>query len=185
MSALTEQPRWVFLDRDGTINVKPPPGEYVTSPEQLQLLPGAAAAIRGLNDAGIWVGVITNQRGIALGRMSEHDLLAVHDRLREELRRGGAHVDAIYVCPHEAGTCDCRKPLPGLLLQAQRDITGMDFARAVVIGDSDMDVQAGRAVGAATVLLAAEHRDYGEADRTEPSLAAAAGRLLAAQASTG
>jgi D-glycero-D-manno-heptose 1,7-bisphosphate phosphatase len=132
--------RWAFLDRDGTINAKPLRGGYVTTPAQLHLLDGAADAIRRLNEAGIWVGIITNQRGIALGRMTSADLDAVHDRLLSRLASARAHVDGVYVCPHQQGTCDCRKPLPGLLLRAQQDVGGMDFGQAVVIGDSRSDI---------------------------------------------
>ncbi|HEV2062608.1 MAG TPA: HAD-IIIA family hydrolase, partial [Solirubrobacteraceae bacterium] len=107
-----QPPGAAFLDRDGTINVKPPEGEYVEAPEELRLLPGAAAAIARLNAAGLPVIVVTNQRGVALGRMTEADVAAVHDRLREELSRAGAHVDAIYHCPHQEGACACRKPRP-------------------------------------------------------------------------
>jgi len=85
--------RWVFLDRDGTINVKSPAGEYVAAADQLELLPGAAEAIRRLNEARVWVGVVTNQRGIARGEMTESDLQAVHVRLQEELARHHAYVD--------------------------------------------------------------------------------------------
>src|SRR3954454_10176331 len=108
-------PAAVLLDRDGTINVKAAEGEYVTSPEQLVLLDGAAAAIRRLNLARIRVAVITNQRGIALGRMTEADLAAVHRRLVQLLVAEGARVDAIFHCPHEKGTCDCRKPGTAML----------------------------------------------------------------------
>jgi D-glycero-D-manno-heptose 1,7-bisphosphate phosphatase len=170
--------RWVFLDRDGTINVKPARGEYVTAPAQIHLLDGAAGAIRRLNEAGIWVGIVTNQRGVALGRMSPADLDAVHRRLLAELARGGAYVDSIYVCPHHEGTCVCRKPQPGLLLQAREDVGDMDFAQAAVVGDSPSDVQAGCAVGARTVLLASEGGQTAGEDHTAPSLAAAVGWLL-------
>jgi D-glycero-D-manno-heptose 1,7-bisphosphate phosphatase len=170
---------WTFLDRDGTINTKPPRGEYVTTPNQIQLVDGAADAIRRLNEAGIWVGIITNQRGIALGRMSVADLQAVHARLLAELATHGAHVDGVYVCPHEEGTCSCRKPLPGLLLRAQQDIGDMDFSQAVVIGDSPADIQAGKAVGTRTVLLGSDGNDAAGADHVAPSLAAAVDRLLA------
>src|ERR1700751_1057661 len=87
---------WVFLDRDGTLNVKPPAGEYIERPDALRLVPGAAEAGRMLNGAGLWTGVATNQRGVALGRMSSADLAAVHARLRELLAEEGAVLDAIY-----------------------------------------------------------------------------------------
>jgi D-glycero-D-manno-heptose 1,7-bisphosphate phosphatase len=178
--------RWVFLDRDGTINVNAPPGEYVTSPDQLVLLPGAAEAICALNAAGVWVGVVTNQRGIALGEMTEADLRAVHARLAGELARVGAHLDAIYHCPHEQGDCSCRKPEPGLLLQAQRENPGLSFAAAALIGDAQSDVEAGRRMGVSTVLLAANGApgDLG-ADHVAGTLLDAVGWLSARRGLTG
>ncbi len=171
--------RWVFLDRDGTINVEPARGEYVTAPDQISLIAGAPEAIRRLNEAKIWVGIATNQRAVALARMSAGDLEAVHERLLAELAATGARVDGVYVCPHEQGTCDCRKPLPGLLLRAQREIAGMDLRRAAMIGDSPSDVQAGRAVGATTVLLAAAGAESAGADHVAASLDQAVDWLLA------
>jgi D-glycero-D-manno-heptose 1,7-bisphosphate phosphatase len=154
-----------FLDRDGTINVKAPEGEYVEDPSQLRLLRDSAAAIARLNAAGIPTIVVTNQRGIALGRMTEDDLAAVHRRLDELLAEEGARVDAYYHCPHDKGVCDCRKPGTALLERAAAE-HGIDLARSVVIGDSESDVEAGRRVGARTVLLgrdAATLRDAVEA----------------------
>jgi D-glycero-D-manno-heptose 1,7-bisphosphate phosphatase len=174
-------PDAVLLDRDGTINVKAPEGEYVTAPEGLVLLPGAAGAIRVLNDAGIPVAVVTNQRGIALGRMTEADLDAIHARLERLLAAEGARIDAFFFCPHEKGACACRKPGP-LLLERARDRFGLaSLAGTVMIGDALTDVQAGRAAGARTVLL----RPAGaavppEADAVAPTLADAVGLTLAA-----
>jgi D-glycero-D-manno-heptose 1,7-bisphosphate phosphatase len=148
-------PAAAFLDRDGTINVKAPEGEYVETPAEVRLLPGAAAAVRRLNEAGIPVLVVTNQRGIALGRMTEADLAAVHRRLAELLAAEGARVDAWYHCPHDRGECDCRKPEPGMLLRAARE-HGVDLERSVMIGDAESDVEAGRRAGARTVLLGVE-----------------------------
>src|SRR5687768_8244975 len=108
-----------FLDRDGTINAPPPEGEYVTRPEALELLPRAGEAIARLNAAGWRVVVVTNQRGVALGRMTLSDVRDVHARLREELADRGAHLDGVYVCPHAEGTCGCRKPAVGLFEQAR------------------------------------------------------------------
>jgi D-glycero-D-manno-heptose 1,7-bisphosphate phosphatase len=180
--------RWVFLDRDGTLNVKAPDGEYVERPEALELLPGAADAVRMLNRAGLWTGVVTNQRGVALGRMSIEDLNAVHARLEHLLRLGGAFVDAIYTCPHGIGVCDCRKPQPGLLLKAQSEHPTIDFAYAAIVGDSLSDVQAGKRLGLRTVLISGGEDDRDEggiADRCVPDLIQAATVLLKMQSRPG
>lgn len=154
--------RWVFLDRDGTLNVKPPDGEYIERPDALELLPGAGEAVRMLNRAGLWTGVVTNQRGIALGRMTSDDLDAIHERLRHLLHLEGAFLDAIYACPHEIDACDCRKPRPGLLLKAQIENPALDFARAAIVGDSPSDAQTGGRLGLTTVLIAGEEHPQGE-----------------------
>jgi D-glycero-D-manno-heptose 1,7-bisphosphate phosphatase len=139
--------RTAFLDRDGTINAKAPEGEYVTSPAAFHYLPGAEDAIRLLAGAGWRVVVVTNQRGIALGRMTAGAVDEINRRLLE------LPVAAVYVCPHEKGTCDCRKPGTGLFLQAQRDFPEIDFARSVVIGDAPSDMAAGEALGCRTILV--------------------------------
>jgi D-glycero-D-manno-heptose 1,7-bisphosphate phosphatase len=176
---------WVFLDRDGTLNVKPPAGEYIERADDLALLPGAAEAVRVLNRAGIWTGVVTNQRGVALGRMSAAELDAVHERLAVLLARDGASLDAIYACVHAADECDCRKPRPGMLLRAREEQPGLDFGRAAIVGDSLTDIEAGRSVGVRTILI--EASDGGEpsaasrlADDVVPHLLHAARLLLAA-----
>lgn len=144
----------VFLDRDGTINAKAPEGEYVTGPERVRLLPGAASAIRRCNELGALVIVVTNQRGISRGRMSEEDLEAVHARLAALIaQQAGGRVDAFLHCPHDEGECDCRKPRPGLLRQALRRFPEIDLSRSVLIGDAPSDVEAGRRLGVATLQL--------------------------------
>jgi D-glycero-D-manno-heptose 1,7-bisphosphate phosphatase len=147
-------PQAVLLDRDGTINVKAPEGDYITAPDQVELLPGAAEAIGALNRADIPVVVVTNQRGIALGRMTESDLEAIHARLGAMLLRSGhAHVDRFFHCPHDEGVCACRKPGTALLQRARDFLELEDLQTSVMIGDSGSDVAAGRAAGAQTVLL--------------------------------
>jgi D-glycero-D-manno-heptose 1,7-bisphosphate phosphatase len=165
----------VFLDRDGTLSTSPPPGDYVTDPDQLTLLTGAGEAIARFNRAGIWVGVVTNQRGIALGLYTRADLEAIHRRLAELLAAHGAHLDGIWFCPHHNGECDCRKPQPGMLLAARSAVPGLDFARAAMIGDTEADVAAGNAAGVTTVRLGA---DIGSATFVASDLAAAAELLL-------
>lgn len=139
-----------FLDRDGTINVKAPEGEYVRSWDEFAFLPGAEEAIRLLAAGGWRIVVVTNQRGVALGRMSMADVDDIHRRMREAVP-----VDAVYVCPHERGTCDCRKPGIGLFRRALSDDPEIDPSSSVVIGDADSDIQAGEAFGAQTIRVGA------------------------------
>ena len=145
----------VFLDRDGVINRKRPPGEYVTSWQEFEFLPGAAEAIRLLKQSGFRVVVVTNQRGISLGKMRESDLEFIHRRMAQELRQSGAVLDAIYYCPHDNNACQCRKPALGLFFAAQRDFPDIRFAESVVIGDSASDMQAGERLGCKKKILIA------------------------------
>jgi D-glycero-D-manno-heptose 1,7-bisphosphate phosphatase len=167
-------PRLVLLDRDGTLNRKPPEGSYVTEPAQLQMLPGVGEAVRRLNDAGIATAIVTNQRCVALGLVSESMLESIHDRLREELAACGARIDAIYHCPHAEGACGCRKPAPGMLHAAAARF-GAAPDETIMIGDSDSDAEAGRRFGARTIQLTCRRSARGE---TAPDLAAAADLVL-------
>jgi D-glycero-D-manno-heptose 1,7-bisphosphate phosphatase len=145
---------YVFLDRDGVLNRKPPEGGYVTRWEELELLPSVPQAIAALNRSQRKVIVITNQRGIALGLFSQDDLERLHDRLGVELAAKGACLDAIYVCPHDRGQCNCRKPLTGLFEQAFADFPGARPDNSIVVGDSLSDIEAGVRLGMRTVLIA-------------------------------
>ena len=167
-----------FLDRDGTINVGAPEGDYIVSPDQIELLPGAAAAIRRLNLLPAKVVVVTNQRGIALGLMSEADLAAVNARLEELLAAEGARLDAIFHCPHAKDECDCRKPRPGMFERAVAEVPGVRLEGAAMVGDSALDVEAGARLGLTTVRLAAAAAGEPGADRQVPDLAAAVDWLL-------
>lgn len=149
---MSGRPSAAFLDRDGTINEKAPEGEYVEGPDEVRMLPGAAAAIARLNAAGVPVIVVTNQRGIALGRMTEADLAAVHSRIVSELAAEGAHVDGWYHCPHGLCECECRKP-GTLLFRRAASERSLRLGEAFVVGDSASDVEAGRRIGATTVLI--------------------------------
>lgn len=147
----------IFFDRDGTINVD---ADYLSDPDDLELIPGAVEAIRDANRLGVRAFVITNQSGVARGLYSEDDVKAVHQRLIRLLARDGAHIDAFYYCPHhpEYGeapyrrVCSCRKPKIGMLLQAQKEF-GITLAASFVVGDKGTDLQAGRAAGCGTVLV--------------------------------
>jgi D-glycero-D-manno-heptose 1,7-bisphosphate phosphatase len=121
--------------------------------------------------------VVTNQRGVARGLMSHDDLAAVHERLAESLRAHGAFLDAVYACTHHEFTCRCRKPLPGLLHRAMADFRDIAPGEAVMIGDTESDVRAGRAAGTRTVLLAEPGR-ASAADLVTADLRAAVDALL-------
>ncbi len=158
----------VFLDRDGTIVREV---DYLRSPDQLRLLPGAAAAIKRLNDAGFTVVVTSNQSGIARGILTEADLVHINSILSRRLARRGAHLDAVYFCPHhpEIGPakyrrrCRCRKPSPGMLLRAAKDLD-LDLKHSFSVGDTARDVLAGQRAGCRTILV---RTGYGRAAEAE------------------
>jgi D-glycero-D-manno-heptose 1,7-bisphosphate phosphatase len=173
----------VFLDRDGVINRKAPEGEYVTSWSQFQFLPNALEGLRLLAHAGQPVVVVTNQRGIARGRMSESDLMEIHNRMRRAVADAGARIDEIYYCPHESG-CDCRKPGTALFRRASQDL-GIALADAAMIGDSASDMQAATAIGALRVFVGGHEDSIPETDHVAGDLLAAARWLLGDSAITG
>ena len=172
----------VFIDRDGTINAKPPKGQYITSPARLVLLPGAARAIGRLNAVRVRTVLVTNQRWLSGPGADPACYEAIHARLEQLLAAEGARLDAAYHCPHALASCDCRKPEPGMLLRAARD-HGIELDKAVIIGDSDTDLVAGRSVGTATILLrrGATERDAASADAVADDLDAAVRLILQAQ----
>lgn len=150
--------RTVFLDRDGTLNKKPAEGSYVTKAADLELLPGAAEAVRILNEAGALAVVVTNQRGIARGLMTEDDLANVHRALTRRLASRGAYLDAIYHCPHDIGQCECRKPEIGMLRRAFDEIPAATQMGAALVGDSDSDIEAARRAKITAVAIAERSR---------------------------
>ena len=140
-----------FLDRDGVLNVD---HGYTFRPDDLELIPTAAAAVRLLNEAGYTVIVVTNQSGVARGLYPETAVKAFNAHLQDVLQADGARIDAFYYCPHHPeGTvkelairCHCRKPQPGMLEQAARDWP-IDRSRSFLIGDKDHDLAAAKAFG--------------------------------------
>ncbi len=144
------QHRAVFLDRDGTIARDI---NYCRRVEDFEILPTVPQAIRLLNENGFKVVVITNQSGIARGYFTEQTLGLIHKKMHDELARYKARVDAVYFCPHHPDEdCLCRKPKPALLQQAAAEM-GIDFTLSYMLGDRQMDIQAGKAVGCKTVLV--------------------------------
>jgi len=153
----------VFLDRDGVINQKLPEGEYVSSWDRFTLLPGVPEAIAKLNQAGLRVLVVTNQRGIALGKYTAEAVQEIHQNLQQSLAPFHAKVDGFYFCPHDKKQCDCRKPLPGLFHQAQADFPEITPESSLIIGDSLSDIEFGANLGLKTIFIAGDpaHRKPG------------------------
>jgi len=148
-----------FLDRDGVINQKAPEGDYITRWENVKFLPGVADAIVQLNQAGLQVIIISNQRCVAKGLINIPELEALHRRMLVWLAERGAAIDAVYYCPHEKTNppCDCRKPEAGMLLQAARE-HDIDLSNSWMIGDSPADVSAAHAAGLRAALVFATNR---------------------------
>lgn len=145
--------RTVFLDRDGVLNRKMPEDSWVTSPAELSILPGVPEAVARLNQAGLLVLVVTNQRAIAQGKLSPEGLERIHAALQEGLRGSGAHIDAFFHCPHDRNECACRKPLTGMFEQARQRFPAITAETSAMLGDSLSDMQFGRAAGMLTILL--------------------------------
>lgn len=139
--------RVIFLDRDGTLNRRPPKAEYITQPEDFVWLEGAREAVRLLKEKGYSLYLVTNQPGIARKKLTLEDLNAIHSKMQIELRESGGELDDIFLCPHgwDEG-CDCRKPKPGMLYQAQRKYA-LDLTKCYLIGDDPRDIEAGEAAG--------------------------------------
>ncbi|HUE23827.1 MAG TPA: HAD-IIIA family hydrolase [Bryobacteraceae bacterium] len=126
------------MDRDGVINAAAPEGEYIRRWDEFRLLPEVVSWIRLFKAAGFLAIVLTNQRGIALGQYSEADLQDLHAKMRAELEAQGAILDDVFYCPHAEAACNCRKPLPGMVIQAQRK-WGIDLGASLLIGDGERD----------------------------------------------
>ena len=182
----------VFLDRDGTLNVEV---GYIRNVEDLVLIPGAAEAVRKLNQAGIAAILVTNQSGAARGYYAESHIHALHARLLKLLKDENAHLDNIYYCPHlEEGTvppfnrnCDCRKPEVGMVEQAYAENSDLDKSQSFVIGDKATDVELAQNCGAkgilvttgyGTAVLKGEYQHVVEPDFQAPSIVEAVEWIL-------
>jgi len=161
--------RAVFLDRDGTMIEEV---GYLDALSQVAFFPWTVDAIRTFNRAGLAVVVVTNQSGIARGKITDAFVAETHHHMDAVLAAGGARVDAYYYCPHHpdgriaqyARRCDCRKPGRGMIDQAATDLT-LDPTRSFVVGDKWLDVQLGRAVGARAILV---RTGNGAAEESQP-----------------
>lgn len=148
----------VFFDRDGTLNVEV---DFLRDPDDLVMLPGAAAAVARVNAAGLPAVLVTNQSGIARGYLDEARLAEIHERLARELERESARLDLVLYSPYHPTEGDgrwrrdspCRKPAPGMLLEAAERLE-LDLGRSWIIGDSARDLEAGRRAGARGILVA-------------------------------
>jgi D-glycero-D-manno-heptose 1,7-bisphosphate phosphatase len=177
---LHHKQRAVFLDRDGTLNES---RGFISRPEDFALLPGAALAVKRVNDAGLLAIVATNQPVIARGTITIETLRAIHDEMETQLGREGAYLTDIFYCPHhpDAGfpderpeykiDCDCRKPKPGMLTAAAAKYN-INLAASWMIGDSYRDIGAGAAAGCSTAFIGTEATWNAEqADKLAASLA--------------
>ena len=161
--------RAVFLDRDGTINIEK---DYLYRVDEFEFIPGVPEAVRMLNEAGFLVVVVSNQSGVGRGYYTEEDVDALHRHVADELAKSGARVDAWFYCPHHPQgkgnyslACRCRKPLPGMLLEAAQRYA-IDLEASVMIGDKLVDMEAGAAAGCRTMLV---RTGYGSAYESEVS----------------
>jgi histidinol-phosphate phosphatase family protein len=174
----------VFFDRDGTIMED---AHYIKSPDQVRLIPGAAAAVKKINDAGIPAIVVTNQSGLARGIFKPEDYEAVRKHFESLLKAEGAHIDGSYYCPHHptvTGPCDCRKPATGMFEDAIRDFR-LEPANLAYVGDRWRDVVASKTLGGRGIMVSShmttdEDRRKAREDgiETAPDLEAAVEMLL-------
>ncbi|WP_022852123.1 D-glycero-alpha-D-manno-heptose-1,7-bisphosphate 7-phosphatase [Limisalsivibrio acetivorans] len=155
----------VFIDRDGTINIE---SGYINHPVNFRLYPFAAQAIRILNEHGIQVVVVTNQAGVGRGYFDENHVNMLHTLMKEKLKSQGAHIDALYYCPHHSSSkdpkysaeCDCRKPSPGMVNKALAELP-VDRERMFVIGDRKGDMKLAENTGACGIMV---RTGYGEGE---------------------
>ena len=151
--------KYLFLDRDGVINVRLP-GAYVRTPEEFRWAEGSREALAILRRHFQRIFVVTNQQGIGKGLMSEADLAKVHTHLQNDPSLPSDLFDGIYYCPKLASEDPiCRKPRPGMALQAQRDFPEVDFKQSIIVGDSISDLLFGKRLGMTSVLVTSDPKE--------------------------
>ena len=155
LSDLSIDQNWtLFLDRDGVINEKID-NNYVGNWKQFQFRDGALEMIKKLSSLTGRTVIVTNQRGIGRGLMTEDDLACIHDNMKLAISNSGGNIDGIYHCPHIIeDNCKCRKPQTGLALKAQDDFPQINFQKSLMIGDSISDMEFAKRLGMTKVLIA-------------------------------
>ena len=162
--------RAVFLDRDGTLNVRAAEHEYITSPDDFAWIPGALEGVATLARSGYLLTVVSNQRGVGRGLVSREVLAEIEQRMQRDLAAEGCAIESFRYCFHsDEDDCDCRKPRPGMLLALAEELD-LDLGASWIIGDTAADVAAGRAAGCLTALVGGACAD---AALLAPSLIAA------------
>lgn len=142
----------VFLDRDGVINKKAALHDYIKTWSEFEFLPNVAEAIMQLNKM-FFVVIISNQRGVARKIMTQEDVDDIHQRMLAELKKEGAVINGIYTCPHDIiDQCVCRKPKPGMILTAAKDLS-ISLTDSYMVGDDITDIEAGQRAGCKTVFI--------------------------------
>jgi D-glycero-D-manno-heptose 1,7-bisphosphate phosphatase len=149
----------IFFDRDGIVNYPPEPGGYVQRPEDFRVMPAFIDSLRICKELGYDAIIITNQQGVGKGLYTEETLGKIHELLLKEVRAEGLDLLDIYYCPHLAAeNCTCRKPLPGMILEAAEK-WDVDLAHSIMVGDSFRDIDCGLAAGCRTLLVNAARHD--------------------------
>lgn len=178
----------IFLDRDGVIIRKAPDGEYVADWCEVEFLPGSLDAIAAIHQFGYKVIIVTNQRGVATGKIQLSKVKEIHAKIREVVANSGGNISAIYYCPHDTSDgCACRKPKPGMLLQAAAEHQ-VRLPECWMVGDTAADIAAGKSVGCKTALIAQSEGFQQWAEKPDiwaGSLALAAKRILAEERGMG
>lgn len=149
----------LFLDRDGVLNERTP-GDYVKHPDAFIPTAGVFEALALLSRLFGRIVVVTNQAGVGRGLMTEAQLLAVHQKMLDLTAAAGGRIDRAYYCPHRSDAgCGCRKPAPGMALQAQADFPDIDFRQAWMVGDSASDIEFGQRLGMNTALITGKEEE--------------------------
>ena len=142
----------VFIDRDGVINKQAKAHEYITSWKEFKFFPTLLNAFAKISKTDYKIIIITNQRGIARGKMSVDDLGKIHKKMSEEIIKAGGRIDGIYFCPHDDNSCNCRKPLPGLLDKAMNE-KNLCLQESWVVGNFLSDIELGKSRNCKTIYI--------------------------------